>query len=55
MLASILPTIAIIVRRLRDAGYHWPYIFIADSICWRFCYFYFDLTKKQGRSIIPEL
>ena len=26
--AAILPGIAITVRRLRDAGYNWPYIFI---------------------------
>ena len=26
--AAILPGIAITVRRLRDAGYHWAYIFI---------------------------
>ncbi|WP_314675768.1 DUF805 domain-containing protein [uncultured Streptococcus sp.] len=29
MLASILPTIAIIVRRLRDVGYHWALIFLS--------------------------
>ena len=27
--AAILPGIAITVRRLRDAGYNWPYIFVA--------------------------
>ena len=26
--AAILPGIALTVRRLRDAGYNWPYIFI---------------------------
>ena len=26
--ATVLPGIAITVRRLRDAGYHWAYIFI---------------------------
>ena len=26
--AAVLPCIAIAVRRLRDAGYHWAYIFI---------------------------
>ena len=26
--AAVLPCIAIAVRRLRDAGYNWPYIFI---------------------------
>ena len=26
--ATVLPGIAITVRRLRDAGYNWPYIFI---------------------------
>ena len=26
--AAILPGIAITVRRLRDAGYNWPYIFV---------------------------
>ena len=26
--AAILPGLAITVRRLRDAGYNWPYIFI---------------------------
>ena len=26
--AAILPVIAVTVRRLRDAGYNWPYIFI---------------------------
>lgn len=28
-LASLVPSIAIIVRRLRDAGYHWALIFLA--------------------------
>ena len=27
-IATVLPGLAIIVRRLRDAGYNWPYIFI---------------------------
>ena len=27
-IAAILPGIAIAVRRLRDAGYNWPYIFV---------------------------
>ena len=27
-IATVLPGIAITVRRLRDAGYNWPYIFI---------------------------
>ena len=27
--ATILPSLAIQVRRLRDAGYNWPYIFVA--------------------------
>ena len=27
-IAAVLPCIAIAVRRLRDAGYNWPYIFI---------------------------
>lgn len=27
-IAAVLPGIAITVRRLRDAGYNWPYIFI---------------------------
>lgn len=27
--AAILPGIALTVRRLRDAGYNWPYIFVA--------------------------
>ena len=27
-IAAFLPSIAITVRRLRDAGYNWPYIFI---------------------------
>ena len=27
--AMVLPGIAITVRRLRDAGYNWPYIFVA--------------------------
>ena len=27
-IATVLPGIAITVRRLRDAGYHWAYIFI---------------------------
>lgn len=27
-IAAILPVIAVTVRRLRDAGYNWPYIFI---------------------------
>ena len=26
--AAVLPGIALTVRRLRDAGYNWPYIFI---------------------------
>ena len=26
--ATVLPGIAITVRRLRDAGYNWPYIFV---------------------------
>ena len=26
--AAVLPCIAVAVRRLRDAGYNWPYIFI---------------------------
>ena len=26
--ATVLPGLAITVRRLRDAGYNWPYIFI---------------------------
>lgn len=26
--AAVLPCIAVAVRRLRDAGYHWAYIFI---------------------------
>ena len=28
VVAAVLPCIAITVRRLRDAGYNWPYIFI---------------------------
>ena len=28
-IAAILPVIAVTVRRLRDAGYNWPYIFVA--------------------------
>ena len=28
-IAAILPGIALTVRRLRDAGYNWPYIFVA--------------------------
>lgn len=28
MLASLLPTIAIIVRRLCDVGYHWAFMFL---------------------------
>ena len=28
-IAAILPGIALTVRRLRDAGYNWPYIFIS--------------------------
>ena len=28
-IAAILPGIAVTVRRLRDAGYNWPYIFVA--------------------------
>lgn len=28
-IAAILPGIALTVRRLRDAGYDWPYIFVA--------------------------
>ncbi len=27
-IAAFLPSIAITVRRLRDAGYNWPYIFV---------------------------
>ena len=27
-IAAVLPGIALTVRRLRDAGYNWPYIFI---------------------------
>ena len=27
-IAAVLPCIAVAVRRLRDAGYNWPYIFI---------------------------
>ena len=30
-LASLVPSIAIIVRRLRDAGYHWALIFLSLS------------------------
>ena len=29
MLALLIPSIAIMVRRLRDAGYHWALIFLA--------------------------
>ena len=28
-IAACLPGIAVTVRRLRDAGYNWPYIFVA--------------------------
>lgn len=28
-IATVLPGLAITVRRLRDAGYNWPYIFVA--------------------------
>ena len=28
-IAAFLPSIALTVRRLRDAGYNWPYIFIS--------------------------
>ena len=28
-IAVFLPSIALTVRRLRDAGYNWPYIFVA--------------------------
>lgn len=28
MLALLIPSIAIMVRRLRDAGYHWAYMFL---------------------------
>ena len=27
-IAAVLPCIAVAVRRLRDAGYNWPYIFV---------------------------
>ena len=27
--AAVLPGLAVTVRRLRDAGYNWPYIFVA--------------------------
>ena len=27
-IAAFLPSIALTVRRLRDAGYNWPYIFV---------------------------
>ena len=27
-IAAFLPSIAVTVRRLRDAGYNWPYIFV---------------------------
>ena len=29
--AAFLPGLAVTVRRLRDAGYNWPYIFVALS------------------------
>ena len=29
ILAILLPSIAILVRRLRDAGFHWAYVFLA--------------------------
>ncbi len=33
-IAACLPGIALTVRRLRDAGYNWPYIFVAfNPIC----------------------
>ena len=28
-IAAFLPSLAVTVRRLRDAGYNWPYIFVA--------------------------
>ena len=30
-IATLVPNLAIIVRRLRDAGYHWAFIFICRS------------------------
>ena len=35
MLALLIPSIAIMVRRLRDSGYHWAFdIFSVDSLPW---------------------
>ena len=33
--ASFIPSIAIQVRRLRDAGYHWALIFLTFCLCYR--------------------
>ena len=41
-IAAILPGIAVTVRRLRDAGYNWPYIFISLM----------DISLSQRRHII---
>ena len=52
-LASLVPSIAIIVRRLRDAGLPLGLdIPIANSISWWFYYFYLNLTTNKGRSSV---
>ena len=47
-LASLVPSIAIIVRRLRDAGYHWALIFLS-LIPYLGCFIIFILTLQPTK------
>ena len=42
MLALLIPSIAIMVRRLRDSGYHWALIFLALIPYQKMRRFYYD-------------
>ena len=45
--ASFIPSIALQVRRLRDAGYHWALIFFTFCLCDRWdCTFNFVLSAN---------
>lgn len=51
-LASLVPSIAIIVRRLRDSGYHWALIFLA-LIPYLGSFIIFILTLQPTKVELP--
>lgn len=52
MLALLIPSIAIMVRRLRDSGYHWALIFLA-LIPYLGSFIIFILTLQPTKVELP--